>query len=1320
MRQLVLTVAQFTGPRDWEWSLTEAGRELGRHVVRLDSAEWQCSAFADLFAHVGWRTTAASRRRLEPAVGRQVGEWAAERLLGDLAAYLEAPATVEVVLPGPAATLALLPLEAMVVAGRTLALRRVTFAFHVCPDGRHAPPPAKRSPTDRLRILAVFSLPSGTTALALRRERVALTRLLDRVDGDIELRVLQYGTTRKTLRQACADPSGWDIVHVSGHGEAASIILEMPDSTPDPMSASDLVDLMSPLRESVSLITLSSCQSAAVAGDAGLAGDLARSLDCSVLAMRFPVGDRFAAELVLGVYDEAVRGRRELPVALGATLQRLDEQLTGEPRLSFSTPTLFGCRAVSATTFTVRPAPPGERPHADFPVPARFVGRVALLSRAGRALAADSGSPGVVFQGMTGVGKTACARELVDVSTGRFDSVVWHSVPATAPDFTAALVAFAEVLDGHHPGLGLREAIGSGGVDAVASALAKRCRRSPVLTVLDNAESLLDAQGRWYAGDWERLVRALTPDGSRSRLVVTSRRSVEGAYETCVVDPLSRDESLLLVRELPRLGELIQQRSATWSRLIGRVLDLAQGHPAVLELADAQVRDDEPDSLRVVLDGLDRGTGDYPQVLVDWTEQALAPLLAEQRRLFQFLCCLEEPDRQDLLAGVGPLDWSRPWEATGGVAPIGELLPPLLASALVTRGHGTAAVHPAVVAHVRAEHAEFVADVTEAVAGRWGLLFAYSLSDRDDTGLPRRAAWRGLPYAMRLNDAFRLQAFVDHILREDHSRATSIVLRSTLTQAVTWESPPSTALTARYLLAKAGRDIAPDSTEAMRAVIADALAAHDWDTAGAMSAELFERLYRLGDLDEAQAQAQAQAQTMIELSERDGSPPGRLGRVVAERFLVDVLNRRGCHAEALAAGTAVLKTIDDFEKDDGNTYVGAAVHVGLQRRRVLSALSSAADGLGRWEAALDYNRALLAEERRSGASPMDLAITTYNAYIPLMRLGRLEEAAAAIATARAYFERAGAQADLGRALGAQGEIELKRGNQELALELVGEGLRHSYRQPDASTIAIMHGIYGAAAYNVGRLDVAVSHLAAAAALQLRMGDSRATGDLGILDVAIRAGGRFAGDQAAATTIEQTVGAGFRALAEQVGLARDGLADACAMARRRGGALPAHLLAIWDPLLSALGAAARGDAEARVELVEALAVQGTNPDWRLIVGDIRALLDRTSVRSTGGDEVDKALRERAQAAWAGEPVVRPNLWRAIRIRELLADVVLGALGDSAGRSRALAVVDDPRLSQLPLTARFRLVLHGERDPDVLVPGLDPDAADVVNTIIDLIS
>jgi hypothetical protein len=58
---------------------------------------------------------------------------------------------------------------------------------------------AKQAVAERLPMLAVFALPTGATALALRGERYALTRLVRRVVGSygraVELATLQYGVT---------------------------------------------------------------------------------------------------------------------------------------------------------------------------------------------------------------------------------------------------------------------------------------------------------------------------------------------------------------------------------------------------------------------------------------------------------------------------------------------------------------------------------------------------------------------------------------------------------------------------------------------------------------------------------------------------------------------------------------------------------------------------------------------------------------------------------------------------------------------------------------------------------------------------------------------------------------------------------------------------------------------------------------------------------------------------------------------------------------------------------------------------------------------
>ena len=125
----------------------------------------------------------------------------------------------------------------------------------------------KRPVGQRLRVLGLFSLPEGGgAALNLRRERFELARLVQdtaEVTGrGVELRVLQYGVTRDRLRTVMREGAGWDVVHISGHGGRGAFVLEHPDGSPDPVSSSELVDLLAPAARQIRLVTASACSSA--------------------------------------------------------------------------------------------------------------------------------------------------------------------------------------------------------------------------------------------------------------------------------------------------------------------------------------------------------------------------------------------------------------------------------------------------------------------------------------------------------------------------------------------------------------------------------------------------------------------------------------------------------------------------------------------------------------------------------------------------------------------------------------------------------------------------------------------------------------------------------------------------------------------------------------------------------------------------------------------------------------------------------------------------------------------------------------------------
>lgn len=75
-----------------------------------------------------------------------------------------------------------------------------------------------------VRVLAAFSSPARTGAIALRRERHELAALIRRIvnrDGAaIELQVLQYGVTRQRLSEVIRSGGGWDVVHLPGTATA--------------------------------------------------------------------------------------------------------------------------------------------------------------------------------------------------------------------------------------------------------------------------------------------------------------------------------------------------------------------------------------------------------------------------------------------------------------------------------------------------------------------------------------------------------------------------------------------------------------------------------------------------------------------------------------------------------------------------------------------------------------------------------------------------------------------------------------------------------------------------------------------------------------------------------------------------------------------------------------------------------------------------------------------------------------------------------------------------------------------------------------------
>jgi hypothetical protein len=1177
--ELTLTVTDYAGPSRWRWELAALnGRLVADHDVHLGESGWEYEAFSNLSEYLRVHATPDRRLQREAEIVAEVAAWAGREVLGQVgAALLEAarsgPVTVRVIVqhePPGARQVAYLPLELADAGGKPLALQGVTLVMQT--EG-HSQGAGKTAVGERLRALALFSAPDGQRPLSLRRERTAFTRVFDEVvhvrGRAADLRVLQYGVTRDRLREVLQEAEGWDIVHISGHGQPGELLLETADGSQDPVRASDLADLLCLARERLKLVTVSACSSAALtfeqhlrllgapvpaeaddlppdsrlpAGGA-VADELALRLDCAVLAMRYPVVDDFAAGLAEKLYRLIVESGQPVPTALGLALPQLARQAPTPscPAISAATPTLFGSRAPGLTLAAPpRTTPvsygPGEFRLARFPAtPNRFTGRVALMARSNAALAPRSGASGVLLYGMPGGGKTACALELAHTHEYAFETFVWYQAPDEDHDIVAALTGLALALETDLPDLKLVHLLDDQqGLTDFWPVLTELCERRRVLFVIDNAESMLTERGQWRDPRFGNAVAALSEHSGLSRLVLTSRvrpENLAAQIRTEQVDALPLAEALLLARELPRLAALMDGTTpgiaASGARALARrALESAQGHPKLLELADGSAGD--PTALRAVLDKIAetwrrQGTppekfltvteptadaSSYMQVLTEWTWSAAALLTAKARDMFWFLCCLEQADR---ISTVTEMAWLQVRSRLGRQAEapeIDSLLTVLTQQALIT-----------------------ISAIPDSALTSFGIHPAVAAAGRTAAGAS-------------------FQAAVDTELGSYWIAANRIATQ-TETSKGTGAGVVAAGLHAAPYLLRLGRW--DDSV----ALLEDSLARdHSRTTIVAVIPPLRELARALqGQPNESAAVGTlARALKMIDPA-------------AAERELLSVLDAavsRGDYVTGFVASDDLcglmresgrLGTALAYSEQSGAFAVRAGLGpwtlLAAERSRLLVLLEqghaeqvlaevrdladqaaslapepgdieivvpwmteeslldtgrAAALRLEDWDSALTYSSAAMESMSRRGASTADLARARFSDYGPLLGLGRNDEAFAVVQGCKAAAEQDQDIEMLGVTFGALAEVEDARGHQEVAAERCKDSLRYLYMVGNPTDVAGGHARLG---NYTGRGGVshpsAVTQFLAAALLHELSGTGQAHNPVNAAAAHLRAG-----------------------------------------------------------------------------------------------------------------------------------------------------------------------------------------------------------------------
>jgi tetratricopeptide (TPR) repeat protein len=1366
-----------------------------------------------LYWHAAPDRRAEDEDRIVAEVGQWIG---AEVFGPVAAAMVAArPATVRVVVPaepGEARALLFRPLELAHVGGRPLAVQDVTLVMQPAGelDGGGV-----AGIGERLRVLGLFSLPEGGQPLNLRRERHALVRQLAGVGAvgrGVDVRVLQYGVTRERLAEVLEEDEGWDVIHISGHGAPGELLLETGEGSPDPVTAGELAEMLELAAERVKLVSVSACWSAALTvaeqrrllglpgpgdraqdraagtgepgraggedtaaeGDGGaaagtLATELADRLGCAVLAMRYPVVDDFAIALSGKLYDLLARAGRPLPRALAMTLRAVvaDPPTPACPALSAGTPALFGGRAAD-----LRLAAPPRAGAASFdlgglklagflPQPDRFVGRTGLMARASSALAAESGIPGVVLHGMPGAGKTACALELAYTHEHAFERLVWFKAPDEGQDVTGALSQFAVALENGLPGFKMVHLLEDPQqLAAFLPQLTELLEQRRVLVVADNVESLLTSSGQWRDDRWALIVAAMCAHRGLGRLILTSRRVPAGLDErvrVLAVDALPLDEALLLARELPHLRALIDGQlpgldAAAARRLALGVLNVAQGHPKLLELADGQAAD--PAGLAALVEagdqaweqagGLPEGfftTGeprasgeDYLQVLAAWTTAITDTLPAGERDLFWFLCCLEETDRT---RPVVDANWADLWASLGrdGTAP------DLDAALAVLAARGLAAIHPETgndpesygihpgVAAAGRTHAGpgFGQAVDTELAAYWNAVASYAEeheADQQTSALIIRAGLGAAPYLIRLGEWMTAAGMLGSAMIRDQSPATaSAVLPSlrVITAAVA-DTPDEAA--AAELLAQALQRIDPAAAgQQLRAALDAAIGRHDYEAVTIMAGHLINHLRDRGRL----AEALALTEKKVGYTRQAGLGPWTqlgdqirrlqiLGLMGQAQHVLDEVNQLRAHMDTLPADSQQPETARPW----------------IVRETLFDVGRSAASQLGAWQEALELNAANAASEQARGAPASQLARTRFNDYAPLLRLGRLDDALAVLLACRQAFQDVGDLNALGHTLSALADLEDRRGHGQAAISLEQDALRFLYPSLDPAGIAVSHNNLGNYLRRHARQPrAALAHHLTTALLRAITGSTGTADPVGAAAHDLQ----LLGEDAALPSdvaglcrqVAEVPGADLArlltALTDGPAVAEQAYQELTARVRATAAAPPAppsRYLASWDPVIAAILAARGGDTQAAAALDDELARHHDSPDWAALANVLARIRDGDTSPSLlqGLDEIDTAIATRALDALDGKTTIPPELWPAIPARPLIGDLVAAATGDSEATDQARQTLTDlaanPGTGQL--AAVLAQILGGDQDPALPAQLTDPTEKAIAATIL----
>ncbi|WP_086922024.1 NB-ARC domain-containing protein, partial [Variovorax sp. JS1663] len=834
---------------------------------------------------------------------------------------------------------------------------------------------------------------------------------------------------------------------------------------------------------------------------------LAGQLDCAVLAMRYPVGDGFATELMLALYEKLLDKQQRLPAALHLALQVALKGPIASSVLAGLTPVLLGARAGALQLAPPQRTGPITLPTTGLsigfpPQPQRFVGRLQPMLHASQALAPHSARRAVLFHGMPGAGKSACALELAyRHEQGRFSGHVWYQAPEAGSDIASALYNLMHEIQRqlNAPELGLTAALDD--PQRFGHYTLPRLRalleQNAFLLVLDNLETLLTDSDQWRIPLWGEVLHTLLAHQGLSRVVLTSRRvpAALARDERVQIEPihaLSFAESVLLARELPRLRTLFAAEAD--HALLRQTLRVVQGHPKLMELADGLAADRVALQQRVqaaeaqsaasgeLLDAFFAKGGtregqsrqqpeQFVQALQGWTGDVLARLTPTAQRLFGFLCRLEAEDREhavvlanwdDTLARLGDADAA----AVAARAEPGQGLEPALQAleeaglVEVVRsgpdaaqpGHARYDIHPGVAEAALAGADAELLQATDIELGRFfNTLVLRGLKTESEGGgaVVEEAARRGVPYLMRTQRWGEAATLLERLLQRDKSPDTiafALPLLERIAQATAGSEREllDQGLLAKTL-AKAGRQ--DEAERRMRDLIDRARALGQYRVASAAGSDLMILLRNAGRSGEALQVADAKAE---DTRNAGFGPWTQLADESRRLQMLVALGRYDEVREAFERLRPQMAALPEVSEVD------EAVDPWNVRETLLDTGRTAALHSKRYEDALMLSEEIMQSTRVRGAGALELAATHFNDYGPLLELGRLDDARTLLLHCRRVFEAERDPEGLGKVFSALAELEDKTGAPDKAAGFERWALGYKYQVGDPDGCSISH------------------------------------------------------------------------------------------------------------------------------------------------------------------------------------------------------------------------------------------------------------------------